>query len=115
RGFRHRIGQAEVRETCKAEKPRALRAQPHHFGSNGAIVGQPAASPRWIQARNAFSRRSRRAENCRKGATLERDKVMPCLPGRPRSAAVRAAAETSDAGRPAKQSFAARPSTEVFS
>ena len=32
-------------------------------------------SPRAIQARNAFSRRSRRAENCRNGSTLERLKV----------------------------------------
>ena len=41
----------------------------------------PPLSPRAIQARNAFSRRSRRAENCRNGSTLERDSVMTCLPG----------------------------------
>src|ERR1700730_8375287 len=75
----------------------------------------PPDSPRCAQARNAFSRRSRRVENCRKGAMLERDKVMPCLPGRPQSAAVRAAAETSDAGRPARSSVAARTSTSALS
>ena len=38
-------------------------------------------SPRAIQARNAFSRRSRREENCRNGSTLERDSVIDVLAG----------------------------------
>jgi hypothetical protein len=37
----------------------------------------PPPSPRAIQARNAFSRRSRRAENCRNGSMLEREVVGP--------------------------------------
>src|SRR5213079_3266551 len=40
----------------------------------------PPPSPRTIQARKTFSRRSRRAENCRNGSTLERERVMTCLP-----------------------------------
>ena len=46
----------------------------------------PPLSPRAIQARNAFSRSSRRAENCRNGSTLERLKVT-AWPARPRSSA----------------------------
>ncbi len=38
-------------------------------------------SPRRIQALNASSRRSRRAENCRNGSIDERDSVMTYLPG----------------------------------
>src|SRR6266540_21257 len=64
----------------------------------------PPPSPRAIQARNTFSRRSRRAENCRKGSTLEREMVMTCLPASPRcSAAARAAAHTKS-GSPARSS-----------
>ncbi len=63
----------------------------------------PPSSPRAIQARNAFSRRSRRAENCRNGSTLERDSVMTCLPAMPalgRGRARRLASTKS--GRPAQ-------------
>ena len=49
----------------------------------------PSFSPRAAQARNAFSRRSRRLENCRNGSMLERDSVMPRCAGMPRSAASR--------------------------
>src|SRR5256885_1862074 len=45
----------------------------------------PPLAPRMIQALNAFSRKSRRAEYCRKGSMLERDSVMACLPLWPRS------------------------------
>ncbi len=57
-------------------------------------------SPRAIQARNAFSRRSRRDENCRNGSTLERCRVMTCLPFMPRSSAAAAAASRTKSGRP---------------
>ena len=45
----------------------------------------PPFSPRLIQALKIFSRRSRRAENCRNGSTEERDSVKAYLPGWPRS------------------------------
>ena len=50
-------------------------------------------SPRAIQARKTFSRRSRRAENCRNGSTLDRDSVITCLPACPRSSAAARAAD----------------------
>ena len=62
----------------------------------------PPVSPRAIQARNAFSRRSRRAENCRNGSTLERCKVMTCLPVMPRSSAAALAAARTKSGRPSR-------------
>ena len=49
----------------------------------------PPPSPRATQARKIFSRRSRRAENCRNGSTLEREIVTTCLPASPRSSAAR--------------------------
>src|ERR1700757_3893712 len=45
----------------------------------------PPPSPRAIQARNAFSRRSRRAEYCRNGSMLERESGTKCPSLRPRS------------------------------
>ena len=42
----------------------------------------PPLSPRAIQARNAFSRRSRRDEYCRNGSTLERDSVIDMAAGK---------------------------------
>jgi hypothetical protein len=58
--------------------------------------------PRLIQALNASSRRSRRAENCRNGSIEERDRVMTNLPSRPWSAAARAAESRSASGNPSK-------------
>src|SRR5262245_66168636 len=59
----------------------------------------PPPSPRAIQARKIFSRRSRRAENCRNGSTLERDVVTACLPASPRSSAAARAAARTKSGR----------------
>ena len=42
---------------------------------------RPPFSPRAVQARKAFSRRSRRAENCRNGSMLERDSVIAIFAG----------------------------------
>ena len=61
----------------------------------------PPLSPRAIQARNAFSRSSRRAENCRNGSTLERLKVT-AWPASPRSSASPRAAARAKSGRPAR-------------
>ena len=62
----------------------------------------PPLAPRMVQALNAFSRRSRRAEYCRNGSIEERDSVMACLPGWPWSLAVCAAAARTASGRPAR-------------
>ena len=43
RGFRHRIGEAEMREGLIAEEAGTFAAQPHHFCSDGPIIGLPAA------------------------------------------------------------------------
>ena len=62
----------------------------------------PPFSPRLIQAWNTFSRRSRRAENCRKPSHDERASVMAYLPGWPRSSAAARAAARAKSGRPAR-------------
>ncbi len=74
----------------------------------------PALAPRATKARNAFSRRSRRAENCRNGSSEERESVTACLPGCPRSAAVRAAAARKLSGRPTRSSGAVENHREGF-
>src|ERR1043166_6516794 len=68
----------------------------------------PPLSPRAIQARNTFSRRSRRAENCRNGSTLDRPSVMTCLPAMSRSVAAERAACRTKSGRPARSSSPSR-------
>ena len=55
-----------------------------------------------VQALKAFSRKSRLAEYCRNGSTLERAKVMAYLPAWPWSLAVCAAASRTASGRPAR-------------
>jgi hypothetical protein len=62
----------------------------------------PPFSPRLIHAFHASSRRSRRAENCRNGSTLERASVMAWLPGLPSWTAAWAAASRTEAGRPSR-------------
>ena len=71
----------------------------------------PPLSPRAIQARNAFSRRSRRREDCRNGSTLERESVMACLPASPRAAASACAACLRNSGKPARSSSVSSSST----
>ncbi len=62
-----------------------------------------------------FSRRSRRAENCRNGSTEERESVTMCLPGWPRSAAPLAAAARNSSGRPARSSGPSSANTNARS
>ncbi len=80
-----------------------------------AISAAFSVSPRFTQAVKAFSRRSRRVENCRKGSIEERDRVMTCLPARSRSRAASAAAERTDSGRPARSSSPSSTSMKPFS
>ena len=62
-----------MREARIAEQARAFVAQRRQSRRSPACCrSSPPLSPRAIQARNAFSRSSRRAENCRNGSTLER-------------------------------------------
>ena len=65
----------------------------------------PPVSPRCVQAAKArLAQVAVRVENCRKGSISERDSVMTCWPGSPRSSATRAAAASSQSGSPARSS-----------
>jgi hypothetical protein len=65
-------------------------------------------SPRLTKRRHAFSRRSRRVENVRKGSIADRVFVTIHFPAIPFSAAAAAAASRTDAGSPASSGSASR-------
>jgi hypothetical protein len=71
-------------------------------------------SPRPLNARQTFSRRSRRFDAARNGSTLERVLTMTQTPGTPRSTAAARADVTCEAGRPARSSSDSSV-THVFS
>ena len=61
---------AVLKPSSRARSARSVQ----DLGHDLAVVGLAAVGAALIQALNAFSRRSRRAENCRNGSMLERDR-----------------------------------------
>ena len=103
RGLGHLVVEPVVGERWRSRESFARSARKATISATIARLSvAPPFSPRLIQAWNSFSRRSRRAENCRKVSTEERPSVMTYLPAWPRSSAAARALARANSGRPAR-------------